>query len=153
MKKSSKKHSLRPTSSLVKYAVFNMLGDIRGLSFLDLFSGTGQIGAMAIERGANVIFVEKNPSIGKKLLDKYGNKVVISDSLKFLESSDYCYDIIFADPPYDYEKYEKLIEKALKRLCNNGVFILEHRKNRIFSSDKRKEYGDTVLSIWEKKNG
>ncbi len=153
MKKSSKKPLLRPTSSLVKYAIFNMLGDIKGLSFLDLFAGTGQIGSMAIERGANVIFVEKNPSIGQKLLAKYGNNVVISDSLKFLENSNYCYDIIFADPPYDYEKYEKLIEKALERLCNNGVFILEHRKNITFPSDKRKEYGDTALSIWEKKDG
>ncbi len=150
MKKSSKKSLLRPTSSVVKQAIFNMLGDIEGLRFLDLFAGTGQIGLMAMERGAEVVFVEKNPNIARKLAEKYKLNVVIFDSLKFLDNSKDCYNIIFADPPYDFDNYEKLIESALKNLCKGGIFILEHRKNRVFPAHKRKEYGDTALSIWEK---
>ncbi|MDQ7082793.1 MAG: RsmD family RNA methyltransferase [Aquificota bacterium] len=51
MKKTRNRWSLRPTSSLVKNALFNILGDIEGLTFLDLFAGTGQIGLEAERRG------------------------------------------------------------------------------------------------------
>ncbi len=137
---------------MVRQAVFNMLGGIEGLSFLDLFAGTGQVGMMAMERGAEVFFVEKNPRFGKELVSKWGNRVLIGDALTFLNTSERCYDIIFADPPYDFENYEKLIELALRKLCKGGVFILEHRKNLHFPCDKRKEYGDTALSIWRKED-
>ena len=135
---------------MVKQAVFNILGDIEGLSFLDLFAGTGQVGAMALERGANVIFVEKNAKLGKNLRTKFGDRVYIMDAIRFLELSKECYNIIFADPPYSFEHYDKLIDLSRRKLCNEGVFILEHRKNLVFPSDKRKEYGDTALSIWRK---
>ena len=42
MKKARRKQKIRPTSDLVKQAVFNILGDIEGLIFFDLFAGTGQ---------------------------------------------------------------------------------------------------------------
>ena len=57
MKKARRKQKIRPTSDLVKQAVFNILGDIEGLIFFDLFAGTGQMGIAAEERGAEVIFV------------------------------------------------------------------------------------------------
>jgi 16S rRNA (guanine966-N2)-methyltransferase len=127
MKKSSRKKLLRPTSSMVKQAVFNMLGDIEGMLFIDLFAGTGQMGFMAMERGAEVLFVEKSKKFAQAIKEK-GGKVIISDATKFLEHLEDKPDIIFADPPYDYENYQKLIDLALKKLNNGGFFILEHRK-------------------------
>ena len=50
---------LRPTSSKVRQALFNILFDISDLNFLDLFAGTGEIGLTAIKKGAKqVTFVE-----------------------------------------------------------------------------------------------
>ncbi len=150
MKKASGKQKLRPTSNLVKQAVFNMLGDIEGLLFFDLFAGTGQMGLQAEEKGAEVIFVEKNPKLAEKIRQKARGKVVVEDVLKFLEKAEAHADIIFADPPYAYEFYDKLIELSLKNLKEGGIFILEHSKKLDFSAERKKIYGDTALSIWRK---
>ncbi|MDW8097797.1 MAG: RsmD family RNA methyltransferase, partial [Aquificaceae bacterium] len=149
-KKASGKQKLRPTSQLVKRAVFNMLGDVDGYTFLDLFAGTGQMGIFAEERGARVLFVEKNPKIATRIREKTKGEVVVMDALQFLERLDSRVDIIFADPPYDYEKYELLIDLCLKRLAEGGVFILEHSSKLDFGAPKRKVYGDTALSLWRK---
>ncbi|HAV39979.1 MAG: RsmD family RNA methyltransferase [Aquificota bacterium] len=151
MKKARRKQKIRPTSDLVKQAVFNILGDIEGLIFFDLFAGTGQMGIAAEERGAEVIFVEKNPKIAGKIRQKSKGKVIIDDVLKFLEHTEHRADVIFADPPYDYEFYDKLIELAIKNLQEGGIFILEHSKKLDFSAEKKKIYGDTALSIWRKR--
>ena len=53
--------STRPTVDMVKGALFSSIGySIEDSSFLDLFSGTGQMGIEALSRGAsNVVLVEK----------------------------------------------------------------------------------------------
>ncbi|SHK28399.1 RsmD family RNA methyltransferase [Thermocrinis minervae] len=153
MKNSRGKQKLRPTSSLVKGALFNMLGDIEGLSFLDLFAGTGQVGLEACKRGAKVTFVEKNRTLAEKIKHLSCGQVVCMDAIRFLETSESYYDIIFADPPYSFESYDKLIHLALKKLKNGGIFVLEHSKKLNFGADKMKTYGDTVLSLWRKEDG
>lgn len=152
MKKSTGKSRLRPTSSLVKQAVFNILGDIREKLFLDLFAGTGQIGMTALERGARVIFVEKNQKLAEIIKGKVGKNVYKMDALQFLIGMNEEADIIFADPPYDYKNYEKLIELSIKKLKPGGIFILEHRKDKNFGAHEVRRYGDTVLSIWRKEH-
>ncbi len=152
MEKARGKKEFRPTSSLVKQAVFNILGDIRGSLFLDLYAGSGQMGLMAEERGAQVIFVEKNPKLAKEIKRKARGDVIISDVLRFLMGFDREADVIFADPPYDYENYEKLIQLSLKVLKKGGIFVLEHRKNMDFGAERKKVYGDTALSLWRKED-
>src|SRR5580700_58901 len=51
----------RPSSSLVRGAVFNILQDsVEGAEFLDLFAGSGLVGLEALSRGAkHATFVEK----------------------------------------------------------------------------------------------
>lgn len=65
-----------------------MLGNIEGSIFFDLFAGTGQIGMLAEERGAEVIFVEKNPKYAEKIRAKARGKVIVDDVLKFLATTD-----------------------------------------------------------------
>ena len=145
---------LRPTKSIVKNAIFNILGDIEGLTFVDLFAGTGQIGLEAEKRGAKVIFVEKNKKLAQEIRKKTKKgKVITGDAFRFLKNLKEEVDIIFADPPYKMsdKDYKLLIELALKKLRNGGVFILEHDKRKKFEADEERIYGDTVLSIWLKK--
>lgn len=54
--------------------------------------------------------------------------MIISDAIKFLEHLEDKPDIIFADPPYDYENYQKLTELALKKLNNGGFLSLNIEK-------------------------
>ena len=138
----------RPTPSIVKNALFNILGDIEGLTFIDLFAGTGQIGLEAERRGAKVIFVERDHRRAMGIRKKTKGKVIRGDALKVLKKLKG--DIIFADPPYGYTKYESLIEIALGSLTEGGVFILEHSKKKSFGADRERIYGDTVLSFWWK---
>ena len=51
----------RPTTDKVKEAIFSSIqGRISGCNFLDLFSGTGQMGIEALSRGAEkVVLVDK----------------------------------------------------------------------------------------------
>jgi 16S rRNA (guanine(966)-N(2))-methyltransferase RsmD len=151
-----KQSDLRPTSSKVKLAIFNILYDVSDKSFLDLFAGTGEIGLTALKKGAKFsTFVEINKrranEIKKRISKEFSNfKVIPTDSLKFLKKTDDKFDIIFADPPYSYKNYEELIEEALNKLPENGVFILEHKADKSFDAHKIKKYGDTMLSIWYK---
>ncbi|NPA53636.1 MAG: methyltransferase domain-containing protein [Aquificae bacterium] len=148
---------LRPTSNLVKQALFNILYDVSDTSFCDLFAGTGEIGITALKKGANsVIFVEKNKKrasdIKKKVSKLSKNyKVLSTDVIKFLKNyKGEPFDIIFADPPYDYKQYNQLIDLALKNLKDGGFFILEHRAGKSFGAEEERKYGDTVLSFWRK---
>ena len=155
-KRINKNTDLRPTSSKVKLALFNILYDIHDTKFLDLFAGTGAIGFEALKRGAKeVVFVEKNrkraSDIKKTVSKHFSNfKVYSEDSLRFLKNNKEKFDIIFADPPYNYKDYDKLIELSLKNLENNGIFILEHRFDKDFKGDRKEKYGDTVLTFFYK---
>ncbi len=151
MKKTRRIQKLRPTSSLVKNALFNILGDIEGLVFLDLFAGTGQIGLEAERRGARVIFVEKNPKLAEEIRKKTRGKVIRGDVLKILGKLDLKPDVVFADPPYAFERYKELIEEVMEVLEPGGVFVLEHDKRKRFGAEEERTYGDTVLSIWRKR--
>ena len=52
---------MRPTSGKVLLALFNILGNIHGKSFLDLFSGSGRVAATARLKGASpVVLVESD---------------------------------------------------------------------------------------------
>jgi len=151
VKNTRPKYSLRPTSSVVKNALFNIIGDIKGKKFLDLFCGTGQIGLKAEEKGADVTFVDIDWRNIRKLREKVKGKVVRAEALSFLRKDKSAYGVIFADPPYNYDRYDELIYLALTRLEKDGLFILEHDKRKSFDADKIKIYGDTALSIWIKK--
>src|SRR3989338_242258 len=53
---------IRPTQNIVREAIFDLIGhDLSGLTFLDLFAGSGAIGFEAISRGASrVTLVESD---------------------------------------------------------------------------------------------
>lgn len=144
--------NLRPTSSKVRQALFNILYDVSGLSFLDLFAGTGEVGLTAFKKGAkDITFVEldKRRCFDLKKKAPKNSKVICGDALKFLKNyKGEEFDIIFADPPYNYKFYDELIKQALKKLSEGGVFILEHRSDKHFNADEERKYGDTILSFW-----
>src|SRR5215831_13528865 len=53
---------VRPTPDRLREALFNVLApQIEGVTFADVFAGTGAVGIEALSRGASrVIFVEQN---------------------------------------------------------------------------------------------
>ena len=101
---------IRPTQDKVRKALFDILGDIKGLSFLDLFAGSGAIGFEAISRGiTDLAIVEDNwdclPII-KKNIESLGLKnctfcpTQAEKAIKDFHKHKRRFDIIFLDPPY-----------------------------------------------------
>ena len=153
------KASYRPTTSRVRKSIFDMLGDLEGCSVLDLFSGSGILGFEAASRGAVAVTFVDNDRRNVQLLhvnsqilqNQVDIKVVRKDWIRYLRMR-YKFDIIFADPPYSYEK-DKFISLAISHLKENGVLILESSPLEFSISPQRvKEYGDTQLTFWNNKS-
>ena len=89
---------------------------------------------------------------------RYKNFTYITDAKTFLpeeiEKVKGTFDIVFADPPYDFPKTNLLPEFILgKNLVNpNGVLIIEHGRDTIFNSIKPNEtrsYGKVNFSFFK----
>ena len=132
-------HRLRPTSDRVRTVLFDVLGNFsRYPRVLDLFAGSGALGVEAISRGAEwVDFIEKDrrnaevikANLMKTHLEDHG-RVVVEDAFVFLSRpvpADEPYDLILADPPYDFGEEQRLIDRlaAGDRLRAEGRFVLE----------------------------
>ena len=126
----------RPTMDRVKESLFAMIQDnIKGSIVLDLFAGSGQLGIEAISNGAKTCyFIDHNSEVIKILnknidnLDiKKESHVVLTDWKKFLNdsaSNNLKFDLIFVDPPYDYDVYEKILEKvSTLNLLKEGGYL------------------------------
>ena len=156
--KTVKNAPYRPTTSSVRKSLFDIIGNLQGKKILDLFAGSGIVGFEAASRGANLItFVESSMRVNSLLkingsLFKQTNfEYIKQDATKFIINCDK-YDIIFADPPYEFDSNEKFISDAIEHLNKNGILILESSiKEYSISPDRIKEYGDTQLTFWRNK--
>ncbi|GHS95403.1 methyltransferase small [Synergistales bacterium] len=157
---------VRPTSSRVLSALFNILGSVDGLSFLDIFAGTGRVGFEALEKGAaDVVFIEalreRAASIERAIPAEFDDRAVVLSlelrrGLSWLKKRGKTFDIIFADPPYGEGWGKSLLSvKNLDILLKqDGVFIMEHSSRENLTAappwvvfDER-TYGETTLSFY-----
>jgi 16S rRNA (guanine966-N2)-methyltransferase len=157
----------RLTSSRVREAVFDLLGNVEGLDILDLFAGAGSFTAEAMSRGAaSVTAVEMNRrgagliSRNLRMLGVLDDCLVLNMDVRYavpmLSKQGKSFDIIFADPPYEMGHIVSTIEllKTNRLARNSGLIILEHSKRETveisagdFEDVRVKNYGDTVLTI------
>ena len=130
--------NLRPTSCRAKEALFDIIQfDIKDKVFIDLFSGTGQIGIEALSRGAKkVIFVDhsrKSVEILKKNLkkvqdhceEKLDTEIYLSDVSKFLDRFSEKSDFVFADAPFAMKINCDIFRKIVKITKTCGTIITE----------------------------
>ncbi len=116
--------SVRPTTGLVREAVFDMLGPaVEGARFLDLFAGSGAVGLEALSRGASgVLLVDRLPGAASAIRRNIESlpeevrgraqllKMDCFACAKILRGRGLVFDMIFIDPPY-YRK-EPLCERV-----------------------------------------
>jgi 16S rRNA (guanine(966)-N(2))-methyltransferase RsmD len=122
----------RPTSDRVKEAMFNILQfHLEGRRVLDLFAGTGQLGAEALSRGAKeCVFVEQSAAAGAVIKENtrfFEKRAVIrtAEVLRWLEGDTGHFDVVLIDPPYESDLVSKTLNKIFARdLINAGGFIL-----------------------------
>lgn len=161
-----KKLPVRPTTDMAKEALFNILNNsfnMNGLQILDLFSGTGNIAYEFASRGASAITAVDENFDCVKFIKKTSAEldmniqVVKSDVYKYLEKAPITADIIFADPPYDFEPeaFKKIVHLIFDKglLREGGFLILEHSKHTKLSDlehfKESRKYGSSVFSFFQ----
>jgi len=122
---------IRPTQNVLRAAIFDLLGhDLSGLTFLELFAGSGAVSLEAISRGAEkVVMVEHNDLSARTIrenaellgIDLGGEFSLIHadafTTIKRLSGHHKPFDIVFFDPPYA----QKLAKKTLKLLERSDI--------------------------------
>ncbi|MHB8927034.1 MAG: 16S rRNA (guanine(966)-N(2))-methyltransferase RsmD [Bacillota bacterium] len=132
----------RPTSDLVRGALFNTLREfVVDRAWLDLFAGTGAVGIEALSRGAaRAVLVEGDPRCQQVIQENLGATRLSSSGLVFRGRVEQAlrwlehqggpgFDVIFVDPPYGHG----LIKDTLRRLATKpallapgGVIVIQH---------------------------
>lgn len=152
----------RPSMDKTREAIFNVLNFyLPNAKVLDLFAGSGALGIEAISRGASfVTFIDNNPKAIKTIKDNLKELNITSDfniyqkDYKILETINDSYDLIFLDPPYEFNKFEEILDIITNNnlLNDHGVIIYESNKeNKITEIDnfilKQKRYGIAYVSF------
>jgi 16S rRNA (guanine(966)-N(2))-methyltransferase RsmD len=156
---------VRPTTDRAKEGLFNILGHEvywPESSVLDLFSGTGNLSYECASRGCpRVVAVDAHAGC-VKFIEQTSRLLEIPvivykrDVNAFLKRCTDSFDLIFADPPYDFSQ-EQLCE--IVSLCfekellkEDGMLIVEHSTQRDLGTlehfESARKYGSTVFSFF-----
>ena len=137
---------LRPTLDRIRETLFNWLArDITNSHCLDLFAGSGALGFEALSRGASrITLVEQSKKVVDDLmvncqrLDSNNIKIVNLEALKFLQSTDLKFNIVFLDPPFGNNLLEKTVSALIPRLSENALIYIEQENSETpFEPDDR----------------
>ena len=141
---------------------------------LDLFAGTGALGLEAVSRGAKsatlverdrqaIQVIRQNITAASKALsaNKLEAEIRILEGAvraKLHQLTQQCaqFDLIFADPPYDFsdEQLELELEAVSSLLAPDGLLILERDKSGFSGNlsqldlEWEKSYGDTKVMAY-----
>ena len=150
----------RPTADKVREALFSILGDVSGMSVLDLFAGSGALGIEALSRGASdAVFVDSDPraiAAIQRNLDAVGVRAEVHrrDVLGFVAApAGRAYDLVFADPPYDCSvRLGSPLSAGLPSLLTDEARIVtESDKRSPLALDlplvTERTYGDTRIAV------
>lgn len=156
---------LRPTPLRVRETIFSWIKDSLGnAKVLDLFAGSGALGLEAYSRGAKdvtLVELDKDNSSNLKVIAKSMSydeiHVINDDALHFLDNVSSTFNIVFIDPPYKLDSYEKVLEKLLdKNLIDDDSLIyveMRNGSNKIvpgYEIIREENAGQSKYSLWTK---
>ena len=159
---SPKSDKTRPTTLMVRQAIFNILNKkVEDSNWLDLFSGSGAISCEAINHGAKIIVAIEKDRITANLCKKnlfslnesqsrekdiniicmdvlpwiknfIGTKILEKKNLQNIK-----FDFIYIDPPYKNKFYKTLLKDLFKSnlVTQKTIVICEHSKNEVIKKD------------------
>ena len=157
-------NDIRPTADRVRESLFNIIQNkTAGSVFLDLYSGTGAMGIEALSRYAKSVVFNDLSKNSLALLRKNLEKIKIDDefevsnqdAVRFLNTTQKKFDIIFIDPPYKSDKKRDSLSHCAPVLNDDGIVIFEDENEwqgeieGLMVYDKRK-YGRVHLTFFKK---
>lgn len=161
--KSDKTH---PMSDKIRGALFNILGDIEGLTVLDAFAGSGALSFEAISRGASRAVAIDNDRAAQRVIAENIQALGLDGRIKFVsasastwlqsgsnETGEKNFDIVLCDPPYD-NLQPQLIADLSTVVNQDGILALSWPGDQDTPAlpglelIDRRQYGDATLVFY-----
>lgn len=158
-------HRTHPMSDKMRGALFNVLGDIEGLTVLDAFGGSGALGFEALSRGAAKVVVIEVDRPAHRIIVKNiqalglhlrAHSINASANAWLSTNPDTTFDIVLCDPPYN-DIQPTLLNRLAECVAPGGTYVLSypgHSKLPMFKNltiAKQQAYGDGQLVFYKKK--
>ena len=153
-----------PMSEKARGAIFNALGDIEGLTFLDCYAGTGALSIEAISRGAASSLAIENDTDAVKTIAANIAALDLTEHITLLlknvsgwsrNNQAKQFDVVLADPPYNDIRPD-VIERLAGHVKTGGVLVLSWpggeaaRELKHLEIILHKTYGDAQLVFYRK---
>ena len=153
--------AMRPTSDLVREAVFNALHSrsaVVDAVVLDLFAGTGALGIEALSRGAaRAIFVDCSVEWARLVeanLSVCGfadrAEVMVADGPEWLTANRGPWDLVLLDPPYAFDGWSGLLSGPLVGSVAGMVVVESDREvdpGPSWNVGSTRRHGSTVVML------
>ncbi|MDB5164054.1 MAG: hypothetical protein JWS12_672 [Candidatus Saccharibacteria bacterium] len=157
-----KGHRTHPMSDKARGGLFNVLGDIEGLSVLDAFGGSGALGFEALSRGAtSALIIDSDRNAQTTIEHNIANLKLKNARLVRANVSGWSdnnpealFDLIFLDPPYDHTQ-TALLAKLARHLSPAGTLVLSWPAQTPLPAlpdlrlVKQSNYGDAELAFYQ----
>lgn len=159
--------SIRPTTDLVREALFSILGDVRDVVVVDGYAGTGAMGCEALSRGAShCYFIDKSPEAialveeNLERIDARDRGIILPG--EFSEQLDRIADdpdLWLLDPPYPTELAPKALEALAEAACvtEGALVVIEQDENKplaeheAFDLEDGRTYGRNRIAFYRRR--
>ena len=155
---------VRPTSERARQAFFDIAGGrIVDSRFLDLFAGSGIFSFEAISRGAAAATAVDRDRKSVEAITRRAAEwrapvtAIAGEVLATVPRLPERFDVVYADPPYDYDQYDALLTALDGANLSAGALVaIEHRKrSNPFTVEparlrvrRRAEYGEVWITLF-----
>jgi 16S rRNA (guanine966-N2)-methyltransferase len=163
----------RPTAQRTREALFSIWSDhLEGASFLDLFCGSGAAALEALSRGAlGATLVDADPR-AIEVAERNRERLSAVDSSRVVRAvvppdrrahrtaglDGETFDLVFADPPYDFDRWSELLAAVEQWLATDGEAAIEHAARAVLPETQgtlerfdQRRYGDSALSFYRRR--
>ena len=151
-----------PMSDKMRGALFNILGDMQGLTVLDPFGGSGALAFEAVSRGANKVLVLDNDKNAQRTIVENTRELRLEGRINLVRagagawlstSRGAVFDVVLCDPPYD-DLQPSLLARLSACVAAEGVLVLSYpglQPALVFDGleqIKQQAYGDAQLIFY-----
>lgn len=151
----------RPTSDRVREAVFNSLASaavVVGADVLDLFAGSGAMGIEALSRGARHVWFVESDADACDVIARNLATVGFTDRASIVRAQlpaavdglDVVADLVFADPPYAFDAWDRLLASVRAVVSPVAWGVLESDRSVAVGDGwekvRERAYGGTVIT-------
>lgn len=152
-----------PMSERVRGSMFNILGDVSGLSVLEPFAGSGALSFEALSRGAKSALLLERDKSAQRTIEGSIKSLGIEEKARLVKAN--CrmwseknqnkkFDLLLVDPPY-HDMQLSTVALLIKHLQTGGRMILSYQGrgaaptvNGVVVVDTRL-YGDAALAFYQ----